>query len=364
MTLIPETFVKLALANNIPEELAVKIYLAKSGKKSADSFTRDLADTNGTDLNTAKRLVRDTWLSYKMAAEDGLPPELSEQIPVSSDWALEVAKNQLEELIGAVNYPKYQPSPNKGVGSVDLISDLHIPFQDEEAIAKLLAHPAENLWIAGDIFDSYAVSTHRKLNGHITTTEELAQGRALMERFAKTYKNVYVIEGNHDKRAQKRIQEFHPQMLEMFSTPVKLAITGLTNIKALSLTVKNTADNTQFGQNYKIDWIGLQGDVLFGHFEQFCGDDAVKKVDGWLAENSHILDLPELKAIAQAHTHRLGVSFNPKGRMLISTGCMCKTMAYQLEGHAKFSPRVLGYVSFKMVNDKIDPLSVQVNFLG
>ena len=141
----------------------------------------------------------------------------------------------------------------------------------------------------------------------------------------------------------KRLQSTFPGLMPLVLSPLTWLSIGINNIEMLSFTAPNTKPQLAFGKDYTFDFGGFREGCFFSHFEEFCGEDAVRKVDQWLSTWKHELGI-EPKAVLQGHTHRLGAEFTPSGKILISTGCMAKPQEYQILQHSKFRPPVQGFV--------------------
>jgi hypothetical protein len=174
-----------------------------------------------------------------------------------------------------------------------------------------------------------------------------------------------MISGNHDARPTKQVQNKLPGLMPLLMHPLVWLSMGIKNIEFKNLSVPNTAPVLNFGKDYSLDFAGLHSNALFGHFEGFCGDDAVRKLDAWLMEWSHILKIQAPRMVLQGHTHRLGMDFTPTGKLLVSTGCMAKPQEYQLLQHGKYKPPVQGFVKlYKNNNGEFDLNRTQLIHTG
>jgi UDP-2,3-diacylglucosamine pyrophosphatase LpxH len=150
-----------------------------------------------------------------------------------------------------------------------------------------------------------------------------------------------------NSRSTKKFQSLVPGLMPLVIHPLTWLTVGLKNVHRMSITVPNTAPALQFGKDYELDFGGFKYGCLFGHFEKFYGEDAVKKLDDWVGSWGHLLSEGPPKAIFQGHTHRLRFDYTPTGRPLFSTGCLANTQLYQLTDHGKYQPPTQGFIQIQ-----------------
>ena len=348
---IPNTFIKIALENGIPTKFAPELYLVKAGKKNCDGIAYKLVLGGICSTESEARLkIAKTWKTWKinnanmqMTAQSSYVTS-RKAVKLDKTTYLDEAREGLSNLIGPLNDTSYSNKSNLQVGRRIWAGDTHFPFADKKAIEKFLNDPAEEAVIMGDTVDMYAASKYRSTIDYISTREELALGRAFAEETAKRFKRVYVLkESNHDIRPIRRMQEMFPQLLPLMINPTELIWSGFPNVKIISTVLGGTKPEVAFGEDIEMGFMGVLDDCVFGHFEQFYGPDAAKKVEGWLGEWSHVVGVTP-RVILQAHSHRLSSEITPKGRLLINTGCMCRPMEYQIMDHGRYSPPTPGFV--------------------
>lgn len=351
---------ELATMEGLPVDLAREFFERKANKKGAEDLVYRLVE--GGSFSTdgdARRATNRLWRNYRRHNETGAIVTadgkevytkqkfgLVDQFNKPSEYTyLDQARDYLEKLIGPIG--EVEKKEIRGLGGREVVAgDFHEPFVDEYAFEKLMSDPAETAWLVGDFTDFISATRHRQAYDWVTVRAELAASRAALEALAKKFNKVTIVEGNHDKRPRRRLQDVMPGLLPLFIDPVVVLAAGLDNVEIISREVQGTAPNLPGGENTKLDFMGTVGDCLFGHFENFCGEEAPRQVENWIQEWSHILKLEnEPRAIFQAHTHRLGMSYTPKGRLLVATGCMCRPMEYQFANHGKYKPPVPGYVA-------------------
>lgn len=339
---IPELYIHLAEKENINVDVAVNFFFLKQAKKSTNHPKQELLK-NGRckTISEASTLLLRLYNSF-ISLQSSTPQTLFTR---NSATYLEKASRELDLLIGKSS--TFKPDWSKNVKDRwAVVSDFHIPFHSPAAFAKLMRDPAETLVIAGDFVDMYAASKYRVSVEPLRISEELAMAKAHLRALAEKFKTVYMLKGNHCNRPLRRLQEYAPQLLPLFVHPIDLLAKDFPNVKVISQMVDNTSPATPsvWTGNINLDFMAQIGELIFGHFEGFCGTDAPTKVESWLSEWSHVLNLNDYKMVLQGHIHRLQMEYTPKGRLLIGTGCMCKPMEYQFDQHGKYRPPTLGYV--------------------
>ena len=108
-----------------------------------------------------------------------------------------------------------------GTRSVGIIGDVHIPYQDNDAIevafAKMEEENIESLFINGDLLDFYQLSFHEKDPRMVHFKQELEAGRQFLEycRFRFPGIPIYFIPGNHENRFERYLRVKAAELLDM-----------------------------------------------------------------------------------------------------------------------------------------------------
>jgi hypothetical protein len=370
MIKIPQKFYELASKEGFSNSDAVQIFLRKKNKKGVDDVAFSLYNSGiFASISDARKAISRVWTDFVRASvvADNKVATQTAVDGTTHPTYLDQARKGLEDLIGSLDISFPNDYSDNAVNKWAVAGDFHIPFHDGKALATLLEDDAENLVIIGDFLDMYSASKYRPTIDYIMAREEMALGRAILEKLAAKFTNIYMIKGNHDDRALRRVQETLPQMMPLFVHPVDLLAQGFENVHVISISVPNSAPTVQFGQDIQMDFVGKLGSCLFGHFENFCGPEAPRKIDEWINQWGHVLknDITNVNMIFQAHIHKLQAEYTSKGRMLVGTGCMCKPMDYQVIGHGNYSPPVIGYVTFYTdVYGVGSPDTLKMEFIG
>jgi hypothetical protein len=347
---IPHDFLEVAEKLLIPHSIAVEAYYLFRNKRNWDHVAKKLASHLGVGFDVARQLLKNCRREYfRNLSDPKAPVDASLRgSKVEYQTLVQEARESLERIVGEFQDTKPQRASKRQCRSFAVAGDFHIPFASKEAVATLLDDPSDGLIIMGDYLDLYSASKYRRNPQYdaITISRELAAGRAIMESLASKFSVImYLKGGNHDLRALRRVQDLIPQIMPLIVNPMDVVCSGLSNVEAITSVVPGTSPVTDEGADIEMDFYSVLWDGLFGHFENFCGVDAPRRLDSWLASWSHILGLPaDLSLVAQAHVHRLSMEYTPTGRQLLSTGCMALPQEYQIYGHGKYQPPTLGYV--------------------
>lgn len=102
-----------------------------------------------------------------------------------------------------------------------LLSDLHFPYQDNEAITAALKdgqkEKVDCIFINGDMLDFYQLSFHEKDPRKTSIPDELEMGRNFFASLRKSFPKVliYYIPGNHEIRMERYLRVKAPELLDV-----------------------------------------------------------------------------------------------------------------------------------------------------
>lgn len=191
-----------------------------------------------------------------------------------------------------------------------IISDVHYPFQDDAAVDLMLKmhsyYKPKNVIIDGDFLDCISLSKFSK-----EPQEPQAFKKQLIEacetiKKLQRYSNVILIEGNHEARLGRYINDNAD------------ALSGLVDMESLIaryLKKKITYIRTTPGESM-MPW-GQDNDILIGHFAR------VSKNTCYTVK---LLVEKYMTNVVQAHVHRLGTyairgyGYTYRG---FESGCLC-----------------------------------------
>lgn len=369
--LVPSEFLSLARRMGMPKEVAVNYYTRKLNNKSdIKDLTLQLSNSVYETEMQARKALTQLWVEFNKLNIDlpHIPVEVSAraQSKTAPDRAtyLEEAREALQRMIGHLQPAKYD-GRKTAQDRIVVGGDIHGLFCDMQAFERFANDPAQTCILVGDFCDLYAGSRYRHALDHITVREELADARAKAEYLASKFKRIYSVAGNHDLRAVKKLQDVAPQLLPLMVDPLDLIFSGIPQFQSLKTVVPGTKPSTtRFAHDTVLPYCGMVGDILVGHFENFCGVDAPRQVDNWLMNWGHILKLAtEPRVILQGHSHAMSMTCTAQGKRLISTGCLCQPMEYQLDGHGRYNPPTVGYLALYQREGKTDLASIEFHTL-
>ena len=117
------------------------------------------------------------------------------------------------------DYSKIEPFIiPKGQNNILILSDIHFPYQDNEALQLALNYGVENkvnaVYLNGDILDFYQCSRFTKDRRLRDMAGELEMGRAFLKMVQETFKcPIYYKIGNHEKRYEDYLMIKAPELL-------------------------------------------------------------------------------------------------------------------------------------------------------
>jgi len=205
----------------------------------------------------------------------------------------------------ALTYEPYVISQSK----ILILSDLHFPYQDNQAIKTAIKYGKEKgvncILINGDLFDFATISRHEKDWRHRSVAEEFDAVRKFLKELRGHFPKAKIVfkEGNHDERFEKFLFLKAPEIFDdnEFKLEVRLRLGELKiDIVKDMLPVK----------------IGKLN-VLHGHELQGSGGvnparaTFLKTIDNVLIGHCH-----------RTSTH-LEKTFNGKVLAVNSSGCLC-----------------------------------------
>jgi hypothetical protein len=273
------------------------------------------------------------------------------------------------DIIGAAKDRYAGPARQKaqnGRLKVVAFGDTHVPFHAKDAIAEMLVREkeADVAVIGGDFTDSYSFSTFTKYE-HVSFHEEFAAATLLMQQFSETWPRVLYLRGsNHKDRFEKRLREsLDKDMIDAILTmtggilePDLVLVKRFPNVEVA---------NVQTPNGDAVNWLCMLGDVAFSHAEKYSRvpGAALRSVEEWLSDYRGKLGLPPIRCLVQFHTHTANWFPWRADMLLVEAGCLCETHKYQLGSKIAGRPQRTGYVTFELVDGKVDLNSVRPRIL-
>lgn len=124
-----------------------------------------------------------------------------------------------------------------GPGMWGIISDVHVPFHDEEAVTVALEQikrsKPEGILLNGDIGDFYKISEHRKDPRRVDLWEEIESIREFLACLRKAFPKVRIVykHGNHEERYINWMMVKAPELLDI----PEFEFAGIFNLEKLKI---------------------------------------------------------------------------------------------------------------------------------
>ena len=142
------------------------------------------------------------------------------------------------------------------------IPDTHIPYHDRRAWKLMLQVPQElgfhTCRIGGDFWDCYAVSAHSKNPNRLTQVEDELEdvNKCLDQLDACGFKRKVYVEGNHEFRLKRALQDKMPQLYNM------VTLKKLLRLKERGWEFVPYMDDTLIGKLYTTHCIGNSSNAM------------------------------------------------------------------------------------------------------
>jgi len=236
-------------------------------------------------------------------------------------------------------------NPTGKLHKVVSISDLHIPWVNDNVIADMISKhsDAEVLVVNGDILDQFSVSKWPKNKG-VMLRHEYEIGLEYVREFSKVFKKVVLTRGNHDDRLESYFASnldpgicfmTHPDMLERIAN-------GYGFNKYDKLEKMYDLSNVHYTGGLS-GWYAKVGNCIFAHPKG--GSKIPMRSAVTVAD--YFLEKEDYDAIVIGHTHKIG-QIIWKGKMLIEQGCCCVPMDYEADAKMAYSQQAFGYAVIYM----------------
>jgi hypothetical protein len=349
-----------------PETRSALLSALRAAAGNVAAAARDMGISETTVKSRVKMLLRDGDLTEDDLRSWRRPSPAStvvDKIPPTSDECWQ----QLDAAIGR-RRGKPEPPAKRAKFSdkrVVIAGDFHAPFHAVEAVGAMLAQTDgfDQLIVNGDLQDFYAISRFTK-HESVPMEREFAAVDGLLEAFSRTYPDVLVVDGNHDR------PRFEKQLRTMLSLDMIQVLELLTdrNFSAIAVLAKRYP-NIRFAPvqvgRHKLSWCAQEGDLIVAHAEKYSRvpGAALRGIEEWFSDQHEALGLQPWRVLIQAHTHQLGWFPWRSDRLLVEGGAMCGLHGYQLDARIAGRPQRLGYVTLTQRDGVTDIGSVRCHWL-
>jgi predicted phosphodiesterase len=254
-----------------------------------------------------------------------------------------------------------------GRQKIVVASDFHAPFHHQEYVAAMFERErdADLLIVGGDLQDFYSVSRFTKYE-NVDFEQEMAAVTLLLEQMSERFPRVLIVEGNHDKpRFEKQLRDRVPK--EIIDVIEYLAGGNLSVIAAAARRFPNIQmAKTRVDGRYDVSWFVQVNDLIVSHMEKFSivPGSTLRGVEDWFTNFENVIGLSKnWRVIVQAHTHAMGWFPCKADKLLVESGCLCRTHGYQLTPRAGGRPQRQGYVTLTQNDGVTDFNSVRCHWL-
>jgi predicted phosphodiesterase len=229
----------------------------------------------------------------------------------------------------------------KKYGKYLIISDLHEPFADRQSLKKVLldseVRKLDTVIINGDLFQMNVASKF-PVDKDELVQESLDKGSEILEVLSNQFKEVIIVEGNHDRHCKR-------ELIKSVKNGLKRLIKDISPIQTVidELYEKNKTNNIEFIFGNEL----ILGNVVIAHPDYFSGTPGgtvIGMADTYLAKNRNI------SAVIIGHTHAIHSSIY-KNIAVYELGCLCMEMDYTKGARMHRSPWVKGYGIFTINPD-------------
>lgn len=204
-----------------------------------------------------------------------------------------------------------------------MISDIHIPYQDNKALQAMFAYgkryKPDNVIINGDLLDFYTLSQFDKSPDRKENfADEIKQGRAFLALLRKTFKKakIHYLEGNHENRLQRYMWGKAPEFYGLES----LEINNLLEFKQHDIKYVK-CDGDYWGK----DTGHLKmGDIIVMHGDSRLNGASLSSHSGYSA-SATMRNM--LSSVIIGHNHRLAKVYmtTSSGTLVgLEGGCLCQ----------------------------------------
>lgn len=242
-----------------------------------------------------------------------------------------------------------------------ILSDTHIPFQDQEAVADatdwLRSRGASRLVVAGDILDCYCLSrfvTYDKL----PIQEEFIEARKVLDFWSRSFSSIWLLEGNHESRERKYLASHVPPELYDWFYREGILTRLSTDMPNVSIVRRSVAEHS-------LHWIAQIGrDAIAGHPEKFSSIP-LRPVDNfrrWITEWHDVVSICQPRLVLCGHTHQAGIYAGHE--FVVETGCLCRPQGYALEPRLYSKPQRHAATVFTQVGGRTDLNSLRQYYPG
>ena len=241
-------------------------------------------------------------------------------------------------------------------------ADPHEPYSCEKVYQDALQshHDARRVIVAGDLGDYYSKSRFIKTR-NVSFVKELRSVFFRMEWLSTHFQEVEIMVGNHDNRAEKKLQVLLGENSDLLALIQPNLISELAsffpNIKIVGIELKLLGIDEYVPK--LVSHIHQVGDIIFTHAERsnIVSDTLLKNISIYLHKWKNYLGLRPYRVIVQAHNHQDKKMTEGTEKWFL-TPCVMESKSigaeYILAPKMYGSPPAVGYAVFYQDNGVTD----------
>lgn len=224
------------------------------------------------------------------------------------------------------------------------ISDMHIPFQNDELILNIVHEhsDADILVINGDLFDLYACSSFGQ-RMRVPMLKEYGVALEWLRIFAGVFKKIYLVDGNHERRLNWKLsKEIEQEVTALLARPV---MERLANGETYDDTGKLIGYAPFKNVFYTRDsaWFLQLGKTIFAHPDKYLGPTITGTLRTAVSSNRYFRGKRSYDCIVMAHSHHFGSAVDDSV-LIIEQGATCNLLEYEhSDSKMRWGNQVSGY---------------------
>ena len=293
--------------------------------------------------------------AYKQAGRTDPDPSASEVLSADDDW------EQFRQWLGIRKRRGVAKKPaldrRHGVRRFLVISDLHVPFHNLEAVTEAVEQgirdKVDTCIIAGDFVDCYSLSRFVQYEA-VPIKEEFVKARTILEYASRNFTEVILLTGNHEERERKH---FYQRLSQdeadwLLSKPM---------LERISFDMANVTLAHRRLHDTDIRWfVQIGTDAVIGHPE-VSSSVALKPADKfrqWAELWSDVYGFGRPRLLVIGHTHQAGTAW-VGNCLIVENGCLCRFQGYALTPKLYGKPQRLAFTRFDQKDGKTIMASVR-----
>lgn len=327
----------------------------RSAGQDWPTIHKNLLKTKSLSTTTTVQDVKNRFVDLAAEVING-----NEEVVSDEKSAYETAVDKINQYIGRKDKQvKEAQKTESKVTKILVISDVHVPNYEADKLKAALdigkKEKCNTLVINGDFLNGDRLSSHAKFK-HENFRDEIAEGRALLEKFCGQFETVYLLDDNHVHDRWRRFlgNQIAPDLHFLLTHPYDYMCNGLQNVKR----------SGELHDEYKdeISHCMFLGDAMFSHgFVSGKDGASVRTVKEWYSKWKPAFNFPNAKVFLHGHQHKLGINYDFDAA-IIQTGTLANLdgLRYSMEGHLKGNPPIWGCTVLTQVDGVTDLSTIKV----